>query len=136
MYGMRKEREKRYGGVVLNFVLGRTIGSLKVVNFVTSASVGLLTINLVSTFTKVVRSTRKMLANGLRKSTKTVQSRRSKTRKSKAILRKWRTYVVFIFLDVRAVNEIKNMQGIIQKAFEIVNCSSLFVTFRQLWPHI
>lgn len=94
---MRKESEEKYGGVVLNFVPGRTIGSLKVVNFVTSASVGLLTINLVSTFTKVVRSTRKMLANDLRKSTKTVQSRRSKTRKSKAILRKWRTYVVFIF---------------------------------------
>lgn len=95
---MRKEKEERYGGVVLNFVAGRTIGSLKGVNFATSVSVGLLTINLVSIFTKVVRSTRKMLANDLRKSTKTVQSRRSRTRKSKAILRKWRTYVRFLFI--------------------------------------
>lgn len=41
----------------------------------------------------------------------------------------------FYLLDVRAVDEIKNVQGIIQRAFETVHCFSLFLAFRQLWPH-
>lgn len=50
-------------------------------------------------------------------------------------IRKMENVRSFYLLDVRAVNEIKNVRGIFQQAFEIVNCFSLFLAFRQLWPH-
>ena len=79
-------------------VPGRTTGSLRVVNFAIFANVGSLTINLVSIFTKVARNTRKMLANDLKKYIKTARNRRNRAKRSKTILRKWKTYVHHIFI--------------------------------------